>query len=202
MPLPRLKPDEKFTYADYLAWPDEERWELIEGEAYNMSPGPGTTHQTLTGTIFRKISDFLEGKKCRVFLSPLDVRLKECPADSDEDIFTVVQPDLLVVCDRSKIDARGINGAPDLVVEILSESTAYKDQTKKLALYEKHGVREYWIVNPGAKYILIYRAADNGLFDKPEYCRSGDIITSAVLEGFSAACDDIFIDAIYEDEAE
>ncbi len=199
MPLPKRKPDRKYSYADYLAWPEGERWELVDGEAYDMSPAPGTEHQAIIGSIYRLLSDFLEGKKCRVFVSPLDVRLSEKPGDSDETIVTVVQPDLLVVCDPAKIDRRGINGAPDLTVEVLSEATAYRDQTQKLALYEKHGVREYWIVNPGARHINLFRLEEAGTFARPEYYRIGDTIESEVMQGFRVSCDDIFKDDLFDE---
>lgn len=192
MSLPELKSDKKFTYADYSTWASEERWELIDGIAYDMSPAPGTDHQSIVGLVFRIISDYLDGKSCRVFLSPLDVILSEKSAETNEGITTVVQPDIVVVCDLSKITKRGINGAPDVAIEVLSESTAYKDETQKLSLYEKHGVKEYWIVNPEAHYINIFRLENNGKFAKPEHYRKGDVIESCVLTGMKAECDRIF----------
>ncbi|MDH7555291.1 MAG: Uma2 family endonuclease, partial [Spirochaetota bacterium] len=152
MPLPKPKKDNKFTYADYLTWTGDERWELIDGVAYDMTPAPDVNHQVIVGNTYQIISEYLEGKTCRVFLAPIDVRLPESDA-ADDAVYTVVQPDVVVVCDPEKIEKRGIIGAPDLVVEVLSASTAYKDETEKLNLYERHGVKEYWIVNPGAKYI-------------------------------------------------
>jgi len=108
------------------------------------------------------------------------------------DIETVVQPDIVVVCDNKKIDKKGCLGAPDIVVEILSPSTGYKDETSKLALYEKYGVREYWIVNPDAEYIMIYRLKDNK-YEKPEYLKKDDILSSIVLEGLTIKLKDIFL---------
>lgn len=190
--IPKKKPEEKFTYADYLSWPDEERWELIEGEAWDMSPAPGTDHQKVLREIFGRFYEYLQGKNCELFPAPFDVRFQEPNELSDEEILTVVQPDLVVICDPSKIDERGCAGAPDIAVEILSPSTAYKDETMKLKLYEKHGVKEYWIVNPEAQYIMIYRL-DREKYSKPEYLKDDDIIESRVLKGFKAKLSDLFL---------
>jgi len=194
MSIPKLKSDQKFTYEDYKTWPEDERWELIDGRAYDMSPAPGTDHQEIIGLIFRIIADYLDGKKCRVFLSPLDVLLNEKPESADKKITTVVQPDILVVCDESKITKKGILGPPDIAIEVLSESTAYKDETQKLFLYEKHGVKEYWIVNPEAHYINIFRLEANEKFAKPVHYRKGDAVESSVLTGMKFDCTKIFPD--------
>jgi Uma2 family endonuclease len=177
------KADERYTYADYLGWNDGERWELIEGVPYCMTPAPNMEHQSISGELFGILWQFLKGKPCRVFAAPFDVRMPAVPGARDGDIETVVQPDISVICDESKIDARGCLGAPDITVEILSPSTAYRDETEKLKLYEKHGVKEYWIVNPEAKYMMIYRLAD-GKYGKPDYLMGDDILESRVLQGF------------------
>lgn len=192
MGLPEFKTERRYTYADYLNWPTDGRWEIIDGEAYDMSPAPGIAHQDTVGYIFRIISDFLDGKKCRVFVAPLDVRLPETGSPSGDEIATVVQPDLLVVCDESKIDKKGIFGPPDLAVEVLSESTAYKDETMKFKLYERHGVREFWIVNPEARYLNIFRLESDGRYGKPEHCREDDTFESPVLAGMRIDCSKIF----------
>ncbi|MCK4468735.1 MAG: Uma2 family endonuclease [Desulfobacterales bacterium] len=176
------KLDEKFSYADYLSWPDDERWEIIEGVAYDMSPAPAREHQRVSAIIFAKIYNFLSGKECEVYFAPFDVRLAETKDEADEEIETVVQPDIVVICDQNKLDKRGCLGAPDITVEILSPSTSYKDQTEKLLLYEKHGVKEYWIVNHDAKYIMIY-CLEGVKYGKPEYLTENDILESRALEG-------------------
>ena len=191
MPIPKQKENIKFNYGMYKTWPEDERWELIEGYAYNMSPAPNTNHQRLVMAISGEIYNYLKGKPCKVFPAPFDVRLSEMDYPEDQDIETVVQPDIVVICNESKIDKKGCIGAPDLVVEILSPSTGYKDETNKLALYEKHGVREYWIVNPDAKYIMIYRL-EGDKYVKPEYLKDKDILTSIVFEGFKIKLQDIF----------
>lgn len=146
----------RFTYADYLTWPDDERWELIEGEAHDMTPAPSTTHQRTLGAFYFQMRQQLDMRRCEVFPAPFDVRLPQGDAVEDAAVESVVQPDLSVICDPEKIDERGCLGSPDLVVEILSPSTAYKDQTHKLALYEKHGVAEVWLVNAVRGTVLVY----------------------------------------------
>lgn len=133
-----------FTYSDYVTWPEGERWELIGGEAYSMTPAPSIRHQEISGYLYLVLGQFLKGKGCRPFHAPTDVVLDER---------NVVQPDLLVVCDKNKITESCIEGAPDLVVEILSLATALKDKRDKLALYERFGVREYLIVYPAEELV-------------------------------------------------
>jgi len=192
MPLAQ-KINKKYTYADYLSWDDDERWEIIEGVPYSMSPAPATEHQSISFEISRQIGNCLKDELCRAFSAPFDVRFEENIGSAEGEIETVVQPDIVVICDDKKIDKRGCMGAPDLVVEILSPSTAYKDETEKLKLYEKHGVKEYWIVNPEANYIMIYHLIDNK-YGKPDYLMDDDIIESSVLKGFSVSCREIFAD--------
>jgi len=184
---PNLSPGERFTYRHYKTWPDSERWELIEGQAWSMSPAPKPKHQRLVLRLGRFIDEFLEGKPCRAFIAPFDVLLPEGGEDDDE-VDTVVQPDLSVFCDKAKITERGARGAPDLAVEILSPSTAKKDLNEKFRLYERHGVREYWVADPSAWSVAVYRLEAGGSFDSGELReRLGDVspIASRVLEGFS-----------------
>lgn len=129
-----VQPDVHYTVADYKTWPDNERWELINGIAYSMSPAPQSEHQRQVGELFFQIWKFLDGKVCEPFLSPIDVFLPILNQESDEETTTVVQPDILVVCDPQKVVKDGIRGVPDFVVEILSDPTAYKDLNKKRPL--------------------------------------------------------------------
>jgi Uma2 family endonuclease len=146
-----------FTYADYLTWPDGERWELIDGDAYAMSPAPTNTHQLIVGELFRIIANYFHDKSCRPFVAPFDVRLPKMGL-ADQQVDTVVQPDISVVCDPDKLkDNHGCLGAPDWVIEVLSPSTAIHDQRTKRALYERHGVAEYWLVHPGDRSVSMYR---------------------------------------------
>ena len=173
---PRLKQQEHFTYADYLTWPDDERWELIDGVAYAMSPAPSQSHQLVSGNLFRQIAVHLHGKPCKTFYSPFDVRFAENSNQSDNYIDTVVQPDIIVVCDSVKLEERGCNGPPDLVIEISSPSTAAFDLTVKFDLYQRFGVKEYWIVNPVEQIAMVFKLQDNGLYGAPgRFCGDNKI---------------------------
>jgi Uma2 family endonuclease len=145
----------QYTYADYLTWRFNERVELIKGWLYKMSPAPRRVHQKIEGVLFYEFFSFLKNSKCEVYQSPFDVRLKRNKGQDDE-IDTVVQPDICVICDKSKLDDAGCLGAPDLIVEVLSDSTAKKDYNEKFNLYEENGVKEYWIANPATQTIEIF----------------------------------------------
>ncbi|MCL2151834.1 MAG: Uma2 family endonuclease [Oscillospiraceae bacterium] len=164
-----------YTYADYCTWGDE-RWELVDGEAYAMAPGPSEAHQSVLLNLARKLSDYLEGKPCKVFVAPFDVRLN---ADTYDD--TVVQPDILVVCDEKKLDGKSCVGAPDLVVEILSPSTATRDKTIKFKAYLQAGVREYWMADPETKSISAH-VLENGRYYTTIYF-DNDTVPVHILEG-------------------
>jgi len=155
-----LKTKGEFSYRQYKTWPDEERWELINGVAYNMTPAPNRKHQEIAGSIFNQFYNFLKGKKCKAYMAPFDVRLP-LYNENEDDIINIVQPDVLVVCDKNKLDSKGAIGAPDLVVEILSPSTAAKDLREKMALYEQAGVLEYWLVDPHDNIVMIHKLVQN-----------------------------------------
>ncbi len=156
----------RHTYAEYCRWPDDGRWELIDGVAYAMAPAPARRHQELLGELFRQAANALQGQPCRVFIAPFDVRLPRA-GEADDAVDTVVQPDLSVVCDAAKLDERGCRGAPDWVVEVLSPATAGHDHILKRAVYERAGVREYWLVHPVDRIVTIYGLHD-GRFGVPE----------------------------------
>ena len=157
---------EYHTYADYQTWPDDCRYELIDGIAYAMAPAPTSKHQVAVLEIARQIANALDGKPCRPYIAPFDVRLMQAD-QTDQHVDTVVQPDISVICDRSKVDDKGAKGAPDWIIEVLSPSTASHDQIIKHALYERAGVREYWLVHPTDKLLTIYRLVD-GSYGKPD----------------------------------
>lgn len=142
-----LAKNKHFTWKDYQTWPDDERWELIGGEAIAMTPAPGTRHQGIQQELGRQFGNHFAGKKCQVFPAPTDVKL------SEEDI---VQPDLLVVCEQDQIKPTHIEGAPALIIEILSRSTEVYDRKRKLPLYASHGVKEVWLVTPYPWLIEVY----------------------------------------------
>lgn len=184
-----LKDTVYHCYSDYLSWPDDVRYELIDGEAYIMVPGPDLPHQEVAGEIYLQARQALAGKQCRAFIAPLDVRLPK-NNEADEQIDTVVQPDVMVVCDPNKLDRRGIRGAPDWVVEVLSPSTASHDQIKKRRIYERHGVREYWLVHPVDRVLTVYRLS-NGVYGSPElYELQGETVVAA-LPGVTVRWDDL-----------
>ena len=145
MALPQLEQEMNYTYTDYLNW-DEGRWELINGEVWDMTPAPSRLHQEISINLSSLLHDFFKEKDCSVYAAPFDVRLMLNDNAEDYAITTVVQPDISVICDQSKLDNRGCIGSPDLIVEILSPSTAAKDLKVKRALYEKHGVTELIII--------------------------------------------------------
>ncbi len=160
---------ERFTWADYQKWPDEQRCEIIDGQICDMTPAPGTAHQEVSANLMYEFCGFFKGKPCKVFAAPFDVRLAE-KKETHNKCSNVVQPDISIICDQKKIDEKGCAGAPDLIVEILSPSTASKDQVKKRRLYERHGVKEYWLIHPIERYAHIYALkGDNfefiGVFD-------------------------------------
>jgi len=169
--------NEYFTYADYLTWDDGNRYELIDGYAYLMSPAPSFLHQEVLVNLLTKLANHLEGKPCKALPAPLDVRLNP---EGDDD--TVVQPDITVICDESKITKDGIVGAPNLVVEILSPSTAVYDRVVKMQKYLKFAVPEYWIVDPELKTIQVHLLRGNEYIIR--VYAIGNTIESEALPGF------------------
>lgn len=182
MGMPEPQPDRTYTYADYLKWPEGERWELIDGRAYALAPAPLSRHQRVLGVLFNTLYNFLAGKACEAFVSPMDVRLPQ-GEEADETVETVVQPDVLVVCDPAKVDEKGVRGAPDLIIEILSESTKHKDQTNKLQLYERHGVRCYIIADPWNKTLEVHYLESSGHYGPPENFSGNDQMPVKIFEG-------------------
>lgn len=178
---PRLNGLERFTYADYLTWPDDERWEIIDGVAYAMSPAPGVAHQRISRALTRIIDTHLLGRQCELFTAPFDVRFADLSSASDNYVDTVVQPDILVVCDKRKLDERGCNGAPDFIIEISSPSTSKNDLTRKFDLYQRHGVSEYWIIHPAEQTLLVFKKEEDGLFGKPDRYAGDDKVPVPLL---------------------
>lgn len=174
--------NQHYTYADYLEWDTDERYELINGEAVRME-SPTATHQRISKKLFRQIEDFLDGKPCEPFYAPFDVKLFEKEGDRQDYVDTVVQPDIFVVCDPEKIDERGIKGAPDLIIEILSPSNFRHDKIVKLNLYNQAEVREYWIVDPSNKSVQVFLRNKDGILWIDEEYRSSDTAKVNVLEG-------------------
>ncbi|MBI5606612.1 MAG: Uma2 family endonuclease [Deltaproteobacteria bacterium] len=180
-----------FNYGDYLKWPENERWELIGGVPYNMTPAPSRTHQEILVALLNKFYNFLTDKECRVYVAPFDVRLPDGEEKEDE-ITTIVQPDLVVVCDQGKLDDKGCLGPPDLIVEITSPSTARKDLKEKFSLYERMGVNEYWIVNPTDEIIMVFSLDPQRQYGRPSVYAIEDTIQVGILDELSIPLKDIF----------
>ena len=160
--ISQLDLNKRYTYADYLTWVFDERLELIKGWIYKMSPAPKRKHQAVSGNLFFEMKKYFNSCDCKVYEAPFDVRLKKNKG-SDSEVDTVVQPDISVFCDLSKLDERGAIDAPDLVVEITSDSTMKKDYNEKFNIYEENNVQEYWIVNPDLKSMELFKANNSKL---------------------------------------
>jgi len=169
MPQPKPNDEERYSYADYLTWEDDKRWELIDGQAFCMSPAPMRQHQHISKLLGRQIDAYLSDKTCEMYYAPFDVRFVATSDEvADDYIDTVVQPDIVVVCDPKKLDDRGCKGAPDLIIEILSPSTSRMDMTVKFDLYQRFGVKEYWIVHPNDQTVLVFKRLESGLYGVPD----------------------------------
>jgi len=177
-----LRKEEYYTYEDYKDWDTEDRYEIIDGAAYAIAP-PSIAHQRISGELFGQLRDFLKGKPCKLFVAPVGVRLN---ADTRDN--TVLEPDIVVICDRSKIGSNIITGAPDMVIEILSKSTASRDCIDKYQKYREAGVREYWIVDPYGKTVSVNILKD-GKYLTHAYAETAAV---HVLEGCTISLPDVF----------
>ena len=182
----------RYSYADYLKWTFEEQVELIKGKIFKMSPAPKRIHQRISIVIASKLFHFLEGKNCQVYDAPFDVRLP-LKSKKNEDIITVVQPDICIICDPAKLDDAGCIGAPDLVIEILSKGNNKKELQNKYEVYEESGVKEYWIIYPEQQSLLIYTLVNNH-YQPSRLLTRGDKITTPILPGFVLDLDNVFED--------
>lgn len=182
----QAKQPQRYTVKDYRSWSDDIRVELIDGVVYDMAPAPRVNHQRIVRKVFLSIGNFLEGKRCEVFDSPIDVCFSE---NEDEDV--VVQPDIVVVCDPKKIVDHGIVGVPDIVVEVLSPSTATYDLTYKLELYQRVGVPEYWAVSEERRTVFRY-VLTNGVYKMEAF--NADVMPSIRLSDFTLDIGALFAD--------
>jgi Uma2 family endonuclease len=181
----------KYSFADYLNWSFTERIELLKGLVFKMSPAPSTTHQRISWQLSGRLYNYFKNKDCQTFSAPFDVRLPK-ESDAENEIYTVVQPDLCVICDPNKIDERGCIGAPDLVIEILTPSNTTKEMKNKFEIYEEAGVREYWLVEPNDKVVLIYILVDN-IYQGLAPVTEEDLLKSTIFEGLEVPLKEIFI---------
>ena len=183
--LSQLDLSKTYTFQDYISWRFKERVELLKGYISKMSLAPNTQHQIIAGKIYQEIAWYLKGQKCQVFFAPYDVYL---PTNEEK---TVVQPDICVICDNTKIKRQGCVGSPDLVVEILSPGNSRREMKEKYEIYEEAGVSEYWVVFPSEEVLQIY-LLENAKFVPQKPYTAGDVYTSRVLEGFEIEVAQIF----------
>ena len=190
-----LDESKRYSYADYLTWIDDKRRELING-FINLMSAPWRRHARALSNLVYRIESFIKMKKgkCHAYIAPFDVRLPLHGSTDDDKIFDVVQPDICVICDRSKLDDRGCIGAPDLIVEVLSPSTLKMDWNYKFNLYEAAGVREYWIVDPKAKMANVFLLQPDGRYDLGTIYECGQQAPVHVLEGLEIDIQELFED--------
>lgn len=178
MPIPESKT--KYTYTDYLTWPEGERVEIIDGVPY-LQAAPSTIHQEILMEVSRQIANHLSGQSCKIYPAPFCVRLTKDDKSPNEDITKVVEPDITIVCDPSKVDEKGCKGVPDMIVEIISPSSIKTDRIIKFNLYEKAGVKEYWIVEPDGKLVSVFLLQKTGRYGRPEVYSEEDQITLNII---------------------
>ncbi|AWG20883.1 restriction endonuclease [Flavobacterium faecale] len=181
----------EYTYSDYLLWQFSERVELIRGFIKKMSPAPSRNHQTISQNLNWKIYGFFQNHPCSVYVAPFDVRL---PIQSAKKDTTIVQPDLCIICEESKLDDRGCNGAPDLIVEILSPNNSKHDLHTKFNLYQESGVKEYWLVEPEERMVLVY-TLKNGEYIGLKPFTEGELIKSPLFPDMNIAVEEVFYKA-------
>lgn len=186
----QLDLNKSYTYADYLTWRFDEMVELIKGKIFRMSPAPNTFHQMVSANVLTLLKLATKGQKCKAFAAPTDIRLVT-KGSENENIATVVQSDLFLVCDPLKLDEKGCLGSPDFIIEIISPSTSAKDLKIKYSLYEEAGDREYWIVHPGDLYVQCF------ILENGKYINSGVYAEDAkvpvhTIPGLELAVEDIF----------
>jgi len=193
--LDQLDPNQRYTYADYLTWQFEEHVELIRGKVFKMSPAPNTAHQRISHNLALELGSYFHKHTCQVFAAPFDVRLPLPPGQQTPDnLNTVVQPDLSVICDPAKLDAQGCQGPPDWIIEILSPATSSKDLNEKFDLYQHAGVPEYWIVHPQDTTLLVYYLNDAGVYQlaRQRPYTSPEHVTSLTFPELTVRLEEVF----------
>ena len=182
-----------YTYTDLLAWPEDDRWELLDGVPYNMSPAPSRQHQEILAALYDQFHALLRNGPCRVYFAPFDVRLPK-PGEDGMTASIVVQPDLTVICERAKLDKRGAVGSPTLVIEIISPYTAKKDRQRKMRIYAQAGIPEYWIVAPAEQTVEVYQLSEPRHYDAATVYQYDDQIPVSALTGLTIDLAHVFVD--------
>ncbi|MDR3217934.1 MAG: Uma2 family endonuclease [Dysgonamonadaceae bacterium] len=188
-----INPSERYTYADYLTWMDYRRRELIDGIVYDLFSAPSLIHARISTKLVSIVNWFIERRKgkCQVFHAPFDVRLPKNGEIADNKIDTIVEPDICVVCDLSKLDEKGCIGAPDLIVEVQSPSTRSRDLNEKFVLYERSGVKEYWTIDPPARTLTVFLLQADGKYDAGTIYKKGKVPV-AIFEGLKIDLEKLF----------
>ncbi len=191
--ISQLDPNGIYTYADYLSWKIEQALEIIKGKIFKMA-APSVPHQRLAWKLVRIIDKHFRGHPYEAFFVPFDVRLfnKKKSAKADKDIYTVVQPDICIICDAKKIDNRGCLGAPDLMIEILSPGNSKREMKIKKELYAESGVREYWVVDPNTETIARFNLDNDGIFSNPFIFTSDEVMPSIIFSDFMLNLSELF----------
>lgn len=182
----------QYTYADYLKWQFKERLELIKGYIYKMSPAPSRRHQAISWNLSGQIWSQLKDHPCRAYSAPFDVRLPIKDKKSNQEITTVLQPDICLICDLTKLDDRGCLGAPDLVIEVLSPGNSLREIDQKFNVYEESGVREYWVVYPEYGHVIIFLLDESGKFIGQHPKNNGELLYSTVFPGLVINLSEVF----------
>lgn len=189
--MPLSQEAKKYTYADYLKFPSDERWEIISGIPY-MQSAPTWQHQAVSIQLASQFNNYFQGKPCRVFAAPFDLCIPELD-ESDEDITNIIsQPDIVVVCEEGKLRKTGYFGVPSLIIEITSPSTARNDKLFKFNKFEKAGVKEYWIVEPDAKLVSVFTLQDNNRYGRPELYTETDNVEVSIFPGLQVELITVF----------
>lgn len=180
-------PSRRYTYEDWRQW--EGRWELIDGKAYNMTPAPSSNHQFAVGELFFALRTFFQNKNCLVFTAPFDVYFSK--SEDYEKPDDITQPDIAVICDKKQVVSKGCYGAPAIIVEVLSPSTALKDYNEKFYAYQRYGVKEYWIVDTANKMVHVYNLKD-GIYAERVTYGEDDILKSGIFDDLAISLQSVF----------
>ncbi len=182
-----------YSYADYLTWQFEQAVELIKGKILPMA-APSRKHQDVSTEVIGLLYTHFRGQSCRIYAAPFDVRLldKKKSAKANKDVFTVVQPDICIICDKEKLDDKGCLGAPDLIIEILSPGNSKKEMKTKRLLYEENAVREYWIIDPEHETTHQFCLNENGLYHPPMIYVNDDVLNSAIFTELNVDLAEVF----------
>jgi len=192
--LSQLDPNGTYSYADYLTWRLEESVELIKGKIMAMSPAPSRRHQTVAGNLFLSLGSHFKHKQCNVYLAPFDVKLydRRKSLRKDREVFSVVQPDLCVICDKEKLTEQGCDGAPDWIIEILSPGNSRKEVRLKYDLYEESGVTEYWLVFPYEQIVQQFVLDENGKYQLHALYPGNEIVAPYLFPDLQIDLNDVF----------